>query len=464
MTRRSLAGAALAALLLAPAGGSASAQQQTLKPPTLPIAESSLPNGMKIVLVEDHSAPVANVQVWYHVGSKEEKPNQKGFAHLFEHLMFKGSAHVKPQEHAQRITDLGGITNAYTKNDVTVYWETVPSNAIDLALWLEADRMASLTVDEANMKSERQVVIEEKRLRYDNPPLGQLSLLLFDEAYKTHPYRWRPIGSKEDLEAASLADVKAFHDTYYVPNNATLVVAGDFDAKQIAASIQKYFGPIPRGKGELPRWTTPEPPQTAERRLTNYDSKTPLPVVVSAFHIPGAGDPDTYPLEVASLILSGGDSSRLYRDLVYTKQIALQAGGDTFILEDPGLFMFAAFLKPTTKPETGESELEAAMERLKSEPVTQAELDKAKTQLVAGVAIGRASVQAKADAVGDAAVVRGNARLANEELARYQAVTAADIQRVARKYFVKENRSVLYMLPEAMRPKGDAAAAPSGAK
>jgi zinc protease len=428
-------------------------QQPPLRPPKLNITEHTLPNGLKVVLLEDHSAPVVNVQVWYHVGSKDEQPGRTGFAHLFEHLMFKGSAHVKPQEHAQRIQDVGGVMNAYTSFDQTVYWETVPSNALDLVLWLEAERMASLAVDEENLTSERDVVIEELRLRVENPPYGKLAQVVFSTAYKEHSYKWQPIGSKEDLRAAGLTDVMAFHSTYYVPNNATLVVVGDFDTADTVASITRYFEAIPHGKGEIPRPARSEPAQTAERRTIEYDSKAPLPAVISTYHIPGAGDPDSYPLEVASLILSGGESSRIYQRLVYDKQIALQAAGQSFTLEDPGLFFFFAVLNAGVAPETAEAEVAAEVARLRDEAVSAAELEKARTQLIAGLTIGRQSVQEKASAIGNAAVVLDNPNLVNDELARFQAVTAADVQRVARKYFTEENRSVIYMLPEAMRPE-----------
>jgi len=427
---------------------------QQLRPPSLDIAEHTLPNGLRVILHEDHSAPVANVQVWYHVGSKDEQVGRTGFAHLFEHLMFKGSANVGPQEHAQRIQDVGGVLNAYTAFDQTVYWETVPSNALELALWLEAERMASLAVDEQNLRSERDVVIEELRLRVENPPYGRLNQIVFGTSYTTHSYKWMPIGSKEDLLAATLDDVMAFHATYYVPDNATLVVAGDFEPAAVLETVGRYFGRIPRGPGEIPRPALPEPEQTAERRVVAYDSKAPLPAVITTYHIPGAGDPDSYPLQVASIVLSSGDSSRLYLRLVYERQIALQAGGESFSLEDPSLFYFYAISNAGVDPAECERELEEATGRLKDEPVSEAELEKAKTQLIAGLTIGRQTAQEKASAIGNAAVILDDPNLINDELARFQAVTADDVLRVARKYFAPENRSVIYMLPESMRETG----------
>ena len=448
MFRNWIAGCTLAALasVALPVGA------QTLRPPKLEIAQFTLPNGLKVVALEDHSAPIVNVQVWYHVGSKDERPGRTGFAHLFEHLMFKGSSHVKPQEHAQMISDVGGVLNAGTNFDYTFYWETIPVNALDLALWLEADRMGSLTVDEANLKSERDVVEEELRLRIENPPYGKLASLVFATAFTKHSYRWLPIGSKEDLDAATLADVQAFHNTYYVPNNATITVVGDFKLADLKEKTEKYFGGIPKGVGDIPRPAQAEPAQTAERSVTNYDSKTPLPAVILAYHVPGLGEPDTYPLEVASRILSGGESSRLYRRLVYDKQLALQAAGQSFSLEDSGLFFFVAIMNAGKEASAGQTELAAEIERLQKESVTPAELEKARTQLVSEVAVGRQTDQEKADAIGAAATLRNDPDLVNQELARYQQVTAADVQRVAKKYFTPENLSVIYMLPESMRP------------
>lgn len=447
--RRFLTGLAIASLLFATP--LASHAQQALRPPKLNITQHTLPNGLKVVALEDHSAPVVNVQVWYHVGSKDEVAGRTGFAHLFEHIMFKGSANLGPQEHAQKVQDVGGVLNAGTNFDYTYYYETVPSNALAMVLWLEAERMASLKVDDDNLKSERDVVIEEKRQRFENTPFGKLGEIVLSTAFTTHSYKWTPIGSKEDLEAASLTDVQKFHATYYVPNNATLVVVGDFKTADMLKSVDEYFGKIPKSAEALPRPAKPEPQQTAERRRTEYDSKVPLPAVIVAYHVPELGGADTYPLEVASLILSGGESSRLYQRMVYEKQMALAANGSSFLLEDYGLFFFLTILNAGTAPDAGETELSAEIERLKNEPVTAAELEKAKTQLIAGVTLGRQTVEQKATAIGQFATLLDDPNLVNTELDRLQKVTAEDIQRVARKYFTKENRSVIFMLPESMK-------------
>ena len=439
-----LAGATLLAL------AALAVEALKVTPPKLEVKEHKLANGLQVLMHEDHSVPAATVEVWYHVGSKDERKGRSGFAHLFEHIMFKGSANVGPEEHKNFISSIGGRYNATTDFDRTLYFESFPSNYLERVLWMEADRMRSLDVSEENFKSERDVVKEERRLRVDNPPFGRLFEVVLENTYKVHPYRILPIGSMADLDAATLEDVRAFHSTYYVPNNATLVVAGDFDPGQVTQWVEKYFGSIPE-RQPIPRDIPQEPAQTAERRAADYHPNTPLPAVVLTYHVPQAGNPDLYALEVASNILSSGESSRLYRRMVYEKQMAVQAGGQTVLLQDPGVFFFFAILQEGQKPEDGEKELLAEVDRLQNEPVSADELAKSKNQLIAGLVFGRQTVQDKTDAIGEAAVIMGDVSLVNRQLAEYQKVTAADVQRVARTYFKPENRTVVYMLPEAMR-------------
>ncbi|HEV7506991.1 MAG TPA: pitrilysin family protein [Thermoanaerobaculia bacterium] len=442
-----LAGFALLALT-APAEA---AEALKVTPPTLQITPHKLANGLQVLLHEDHSAPVVNVQLWYHVGSKDEKKGRSGFAHLFEHIMFKGSENIPLEEFKNLVSSVGGRYNATTDFDRTLYWETIPANYLERILWMEADRMRALDVSEENFKSERDVVKEERRLRVENPPFGRLFEVVLNKTYTTHPYHILPIGSMADLDAATLQDVRDFHSTYYVPNNATLVIAGDLDPVQTMKWIESYFGPIPQGK-PIPRDIPKEPAQTAERRTTDYHPNTPLPAVVLTYHVPQAGHPDTYALEVASNILSGGESSRLYKRMVYDKQMALQAGGQTVLLEDPGVFFFFSILQAGQKPEDAEKELQAEVDRLRSEPVSADELAKAKNQLISGLIFGRQTAQDKASAIGYAAVILNDVSLVNLQLALYQKVTAEDVQHAARAYFSPENRTVVYMLPEAMRP------------
>lgn len=447
----------LAALL-----GPEVAPADTLKvtPPKLEVTEHRLKNGLRLLMHEDHSVPIVNVQLWYHVGSKNERPGRTGFAHLFEHLMFKGSRNVGSEEHKDYILSVGGLYNATTDFDRTLYFQTIPSNYLERILWMEADRMESLNVSEANFLSERQVVKEERRLRVEDPPFGRLFENAFASTFSTHPYKSLPIGSMVDLDSATIEDVRDFYKTYYVPNNATIVLSGDFDSKQAIQWVEKHFADIP-GR-PVPREVPQEAPQTKEVRQVFYDPKAPLPAVILTYHVPAAGHPDMYALQVASNLLSSGESSRLYRKLVYDKQMAIQVSGQNYGLEDPGIFFFFALLQGGRKAEEGEQALLEEVDRLKNEPVAAAELEKVKNQFISNLVFGRQTVMDKGDAIGHAAVIQKDLSLLNRELAEYQKVTAADVQRVAKKYFSPENRTVVYMLPETMKPAAGAAA-PSAA-
>jgi zinc protease len=449
MRTRKIVWPALALAAAVPALGGAAPLK--VQPPQLAVREHQLANGLKVLLHEDHSVPVVAIQVWYHVGSKNERPGRSGFAHLFEHIMFQGSENLAPGEMQEYIQSVGGRYNGTTDFDRTLYFEVIPSNHLERLLWMEADRMRALDVSEANFLSERNVVKEERRLRIDNPPFGRLFEVVLANTFTTHPYKILSIGSMADLDAATIEDVRDFHRTYYVPNNATLVLAGDFDPQQALGWIDKYFSPIPKGK-DIPRDAPQEPAQTAERRVTEYDANTPLPLVMQNYHVPKEGHPDLYALEVASRILSDGQSSRLYRKMVYEQQIALQAGGQSLTLEDPGVFYFFSIMQQGHTVEEGEKSLGEEIEKLQNQPVTAEELDKAKNQLIAGQVLGRQTVNGKASDVGHFSVILGDWRLVNQEVAKYQKVSAADVQAAARKYFRPENRTVVYMLPEAMRP------------
>ncbi|HSN88544.1 MAG TPA: pitrilysin family protein, partial [Thermoanaerobaculia bacterium] len=289
-----LAGAALLAL-----SGPALVAQEALKvtPPKIEVRQHKLANGLEVLLLEDHSVPVADVQVWYHVGSRDERKGRSGFAHLFEHIMFKGSENLGPEEHKNFVSSIGGRYNATTDFDRTLYFQVFPSNYLERVLWMEADRLRSLNVSDENFKSERDVVKEERRVRVENPPFGRLLEVVLDNTYTTHPYKILPIGSMADLDAATVEDVRQFHATYYVPNNATLVISGDLNPEQTIQWVEKYFGSIPQGK-PVPREIPKEPAQTGERRLVDYHANTPLPAVIFTYHMPEAGHPDMYALEV----------------------------------------------------------------------------------------------------------------------------------------------------------------------
>jgi zinc protease len=427
------------------------ASAQTTMPP-LKFKERTLPNGLKVYTLEDHTSPTVAIQVWYHVGSKDDPEGRSGFAHLFEHIMFKSTKNMKSEMMDRLTEDVGGYNNAFTADDVTVYHEVVPSNYLETLVWAEADRLSGLNVDEPNFKSERAVVEEEFRQSYVAPPYGKLNLLIEQKSWTTHPYKRPGIGNIEELDAATLENVRAFHATYYRPDNATLVVAGDFDQKQLDAWIDKYFGRIQRPSAPLPRVNIKEPPRTAEKRFTEYGTNVPLPAIAVTYLVPSASSPDGIVLQVADAILSGGTSSRLYQSLVYQQQLAQEAASYTDLREDASLFGLRVTLASDKKPEDAERALFAEIKRLQDEAVTKAELDKAKNLLVTNKLREREKNEDKALAIGNAAVLLGDPNRANTDIERLQAVTAADVQRVIKKYFTDANRVVITYLPESMKP------------
>jgi zinc protease len=420
-----------------------------IRPPKLEFTQHKLANGLQVVLLEEHEVPVINLQVWYHVGGKDEQPGHTGFAHLFEHLMFKGSAHVGADEHSRIIEAIGGFDNASTYDDYTNFFETFPSNYLERMIWLEADRMGSLNVDEANFKSEREVVKEELRVRVENQPYGHLEQDLRAAAFTIHGYHHTAIGSKEDLDRSTLEDVRAFFNTFYKPNNATLIIVGDFNSTEALGWAKKYFEGIPASAGPIPRRDTPEPPQTEERIVKKSYSNTPLPAVVIGYKVPARFSPDAYPLDLASNILAGGESSRLYQTLVYKEQIAVQSAGFGNFTEDPNLFWAYAIMNQGHTAEEGEKSVVAVLDELKAEPVGAKELEKAKNQEISGFILGRNTDEEKAVALGAAAVVGKNPDLVNTELDRYLKNTAADLQRVAKEYLVLQRSTVLIVTPAA---------------
>ena len=422
--------------------------QGAVRPPKLQYQISKLPNGLTVVLSEDHSTPIVHVQMWYHVGSKNERRGRTGFAHLFEHMMFKGSKNVEPEAHTSYMSSVGGQSNAYTNEDTTVFWQTAPAQYLPLILWLEADRMATLRINKDTFERERLVVKEERRMRVENQPYGRLPEIIFDNAFAIHPYKHQPIGSMADLEAASIEDVRDFYRTFYVPSNATLTIVGDFDAAQAAQLVEGYFGRIPKPARAVPRDIPSEPPMQKERRVT-LEEAWPLPVVVVAHHITYDGHPDSYPLHMASKILSDGQSSRIYRKLVYDSGVALAAGGVGNIIEQPNLFYAFALVQPGHTPEAAETALVAELERLKTDPVTDHELQRAKNQFARDYIMGRESNQQKALQLAHAAVIHDDVTSADGEFDIFMGISATDIQRVANTYFTRSNRLVITILPRS---------------
>ncbi|MBI4262842.1 MAG: insulinase family protein [Acidobacteria bacterium] len=424
--------------------------QAAVRPPKLQYQMTTLPNGLRVILSEDHSTPIVHVRVTYHVGSKNEPPGRTGFAHLFEHMMFKGSKNVEPEAHTSTISSVGGRANAYTTEDETTFWQTLPSHYLPLALWMEADRMATLRIDEDAFRREREVVKEERRMRIENQPYGRLQEMIYDHAFRVHPYKHPTIGSMADLEAATIDDVRDFHRTYYVPENAVVTVVGDFDPAQALQLVTQYFGRIPKAARPVPRDIPTEPPMNGERRAV-VEEAWPLPAVVVAYHITYDGHPDAYPLHITSKILSDGQSARIRRELIYNKRLALSAFGSGNIIEDPNLFFAVAIVQPGQTPEAAERALIAEFEKLKTEGVTPQELQRAQNQFARDYILSRETVEDKAMHLSHAAVIHDDITTADGEFDIFMNVTVADVQRVARTYFNEQNRIVLHILPRGSR-------------
>jgi zinc protease len=423
--------------------------------PPITYKERTLKNGLQVFTSVDRATPNVTIQVWYGVGSKDDPQGRSGFAHLFEHMMFKATKDL-PAESIDRFTeDVGGNNNASTYDDFTNYYEVVPANHLERLIWLESQRMGALVVDEANFKSERDVVKEELRQRVLAAPYGRLFALLLPMAtYTTHPYKRPGIGSIEELDAATIDDVRAFHRAYYRPDNAALIVMGNFDEAKLDAWIDKYLGPLTAPATPITRVTAVEPPRTKAGVYEGYGPNVPLPAVAMTWLGPKASDPDAPALTVLDAILSGGKSSRLYNSLVYDKQIAVEIYSAADLPQQPGAFVVGAIMSQGHDLAEGEAALLAEVKRLRDAPPSAAELDEAKNELLAGKLRERETIDGRAFALGYALRVQGDAARANTELADLQNVTAADIQRVARKYLAEDRRVTIRYRAESDRPAG----------
>lgn len=428
-------------LLLTLLVGSASAQ---LKLTPLNIKQRILANGLRVVSVQDNSNPTVAIHVWYDVGGKNDPPGRSGFAHMFEHMMFKATKNM-PDEKMDRLTeDVGGFNNASTWPDFTNYYEVVPSNHLERLLWAESDRMVNLNVDEKNFASEREVVKEEYRQGVLAPPYGKLFWLLDDLTFQKHPYRRGVIGDLDQLSAASRADAEQFYKTYYRPDNAVLIVVGDFDQKQFDAYVDKYFGRIPKPGGVIPRVTEVEPEWTVERRFNETGPRVPFPAAAIVYRAPKTTSPDVPALRLAANILSGGDSSRMYLSLIREQQIAQQADLDLELNTEGGRMSFIGIGSDKGTSENLEKAMLAELKKIQDAGVTAKELEKAKNQLISRAIRARETSDGKAIAIERAVAYQGDPLAVNAEVARLQAVTAADIQRVMRSYFKDNNRVVIF--------------------
>jgi zinc protease len=386
-------------------------------------------------------------QVWYRVGSRDEHSGATGIAHFLEHMMFKGTPTHGPKQFARLVEENGGQDNAFTSQDVTSYYVDIAADKLDLVIDLEADRMQNLLLDAKEINSEREVVIEERRTRTEDDPGGFLGEEVGSIAFKSHPYGAPIIGWMEDIKRITPEEIRAFYKTYYVPNNAIVVAVGAFKANDLLEKIKRRFGRIPRGKVP-PAVLAVEPPQNGERRVT-VTKQAQLPIVYLAWHVPSQKSDDAPALELLSTILAGGRASRLYRDLVYQRQLALEAGGDySYFSLDPNLFWFWATPMPGQTPEKLEAELLAHMERLKTEPVTEEELARAKNQIEAAFVYQDDSIHQRAALLARFELIGGFA-LKESFMARIRAVTAADLTRVARAWFAPDRKSIGVLLPKS---------------
>ena len=431
-----LAAATLCMPLARAAGGDAQASSAPVKVKPIVYRERKLANGLQVLTVETHTSPTVSVQVWYHVGSRDDPAGRSGFAHLFEHMMFKSTQYLHAEQFDRLTEDVGGANNASTGDDVTEYHEVVPSNYLETLVWAEAERMMNLKVEEATFKSERAVVEEEYRQRVLASPYGRFFNGIAPASYLVHPYKRPGIGSIEDLEAATLADVVAFHARYYRPDNATLIVAGDFDQKQLDAWIDKYFGAVAKPDKPLPRFDASEPPWQSDRKASITGPQVPLPGVAITWLAPPTTSADAPALQVAAAVLAAGESSRLNQSLVYRQRIATQAGFSSDLRVGPGLLIAYAIAAGGKSPGELAAALLAEVARMAAVPPSAAELAKVKTQLVTAAFISRQTPLGLASALGEAAVLEGNAARVNTDLEELQRVSAADVQRVLRRYVV----------------------------
>jgi len=409
------------------------------------VSEKVLPNGLKVLLLENHRAPVVTFQVWYRVGSRNEDHEKTGLSHVLEHMMFKGTETIGPDELSRRIQENGGNYNAFTSYDFTAYFENMSADRIQVAIDLEADRMKNLILREQDFETERQVVMEERRLRTEDNPKAFTMEQLTATAFQRQPYRWPIIGWMEDLARLTVEDLKFYYWTYYTPSNAFLVVAGDFEEEDMLPRIEAAFGSIPK-KPAPDQDRTIDPPQTGERRII-VKREAQLPFLAMAFRVPNIHDPDSYALEVIAGLLSGGKSSRLYQRLVRENQLTLDVEADHPLLSrDPGLFLIAAEVLPGERTADVEKAVDHELERLRQDPVGTRELQKVKNQLEAAFISHQDSLFFQAMVLARHEIVTGW-RTVDDYIPSIRKITPDDIQRVANRYLIRDNRTVATLVP-----------------
>ncbi|MBY0347884.1 MAG: insulinase family protein [Hydrotalea flava] len=412
--------------------------------------EYTLPNGLTVILHRDKTAPVVAVGVLYHVGSKNELPGRTGFAHFFEHLMFEGSNNIKRGEFMKYVSNAGGTNNANTTQDRTYYYEVLPANQLQLGLWLESERMMHAKIEQVGVNTQREVVKEEKRTRIDNQPYGSIIGEIFKRAFKVHPYKYQPIGSMEDLNSAKLDEFIQFYKTFYVPNNAVLSIAGDIDIPETKKLIAAYFGPIPKGTLPIPRPNVTEPPLGGEVRDVIEDN-IQLPAVIEAYRAPKQGTNEYYAFNVLSTILSGGNSAQLNKVMVDQKQLAVATGAFNYALEDASLFIIYSIANSGVQPQVLEKNMDSVVNTLKNGLVSEHEFQKVKNQINTQFVTRNSTMQGIAESLANYQVYFGDADLINTEIKKLDAVTREDVWDVAKKYFKKDNRVILYYVPKGTK-------------
>ena len=416
--------------------------QVSVKP--LNIVERTLDNGMRVVSVRDTANPVVTVQVWYLVGGKDDPPGRSGFAHMFEHMMFKATRNM-PDEKMDRITeDVGGWNNASTRDDLTNYYEVVPSNYLETLLWAEAERMVNLNVGEKAFSSERDVVKEEYRQGVLANPYGQLFQYLDSLTFTVHPYKRGVIGNLEELSAATIEDAFAFYKKYYRPDNASLIVVGDFEQAQLDKWVDKYFGRIKKPDGPIERVSVVEPDKTKAVRFDKKRPNVPLPALGITYLAPPSTSSDVPALEVAQQILSSGQSSRLYQEIVFKQQLAADVRLFTDVRIDKGLLAFFAVAAGGKKLEEIEKAILAEVGKIQDSPPSAKEMAKAKNSLITGILSSRETANGKAFAIGEAIIYQNDPKAVNRDVAALNAVTAEDVSRVMKKYFRENGRTSIF--------------------
>jgi len=412
--------------------------------------EFDLPNGLHVIVQEDHSVPIVAVSVMYHVGSKNEQPDRTGFAHFFEHLMFEGTKYIDRHQYDKIVESAGGTLNANTTNDRTYYYEILPSNQLELGLWLESERMLHARVDSIGIATQKGVVIEEKKQNYDNRPYGSLIPEILKHAFTKHPYQWTTIGNADHIRAAKDDEFKKFYNSFYVPNNAVLVLAGDInfaDAKKLA---EKYFTEIPAKKEEIYRPSLTEEIKHKEVRDTIYDN-IQLPAVFQAYHIPAMGSDDYFAVEMLSQLLATGQSSRLYKSLVDEQQLAIEVAAIPLPFEDPGLAIILALPNMGLDCAKLETAMDKEIEKAQNELIPEKEFQKLKNQVENQIVTENSTIASRANTLAEDYTYYKDANRINTDLKKYLSVTPEDLKRVANEYFRKDNRVVLYYLPKSSK-------------